>query len=184
MYFFSSLVYNNSITLNRGITLKVYDEKFMKVAEPIISHSKYKEMQHIKHHDESVYKHSISVAYDAYLIAIKLDLDWESVVRGALLHDFYLYKFKKKRNPLLIIDSIRHATNHPKVALANAKEHFHVNEKEKNIIKGHMFPFGLPRYKEAWVVTYCDKYIACIEYYSNFSKHVKDFRHRRATIQR
>ena len=33
-----------------------------------------------------------------------------------------------------------------------------------------MFPFGVPKSKEAWIVSYVDKYIAVFEYSSNFKK--------------
>ena len=33
-----------------------------------------------------------------------------------------------------------------------------------------MFPFGFPKSKEAWIVSFVDKYIAVFEYSSNFKK--------------
>jgi len=150
-----------------------YDYKFMEIARPIIEHIEYQQMKNIKHHDESVYDHSLKVAYSSYLIAYKNNLDWVSTIRGALLHDFFLYKFKKSLSLKIITDSIKHAITHPIVALENSKKYFDLNDKEKNIIKGHMFPFGLPKSKEAWIVSYSDKRIATIEYYSNFKKITK-----------
>lgn len=147
-----------------------YDNRFMEIALPIIEHEEYQQMKFIKHHDESVYDHSLKVAYRAYEIAYSHDLDWVSTIRGALLHDFFLYKFKKTFSFRLITDSIKHAISHPIIALENAKKYFDLNEKEENIIKGHMFPFGLPKSKEAWIVSYVDKYIASFEYCSNFKK--------------
>lgn len=147
-----------------------YDNRFMEIALPIIQHEEYQQMKLIKHHDESVYDHSLKVAYKAYEIALNYDLDWVSTIRGALLHDFFLYKFKKTFSFRLITDSIKHAIAHPIIAFENANKYFDLNEKEENIIKGHMFPFGLPKSKEAWIVSYVDKYIASFEYYSNFKK--------------
>lgn len=150
--------------------MKFYDYRFMEVARPIIEHEEYQNMRFLKHHDESVYEHSVKVAYRSYCMAYKLGLDWKSTVRGALLHDFFLYKFKKRKSPRIITDSIKHALFHPLIALENAEKYFDLNEKEKNIIRGHMFPFGLPRSKEAWIVTYFDKYVATFEYCSNIKK--------------
>jgi len=65
---------------------------------------------------------------------------------------------------------IKHAIAHPIIAFENASQYFDLNEKEENIIKAHMFPFGLPRSKEAWIVSFVDKYIATFEYASNFKK--------------
>lgn len=150
--------------------MNYFDYRFMEIAVPIIEHEEYQQMRLIKHHDESVYEHSIKVAYHAYRIAYKHNLDWESTIRGALLHDFFLYKFKKTFSLRIITDSINHAINHPKIALSNAKKYFDLNEKEENIIIGHMFPFGIPKSKEAWIVSYVDKYIAVFEYASNAKK--------------
>ena len=150
-----------------------FDNKFMEIARPIIEHEEYQQMRYLKHHDESVYEHSLMVAYHAYQIAYKNNLDWVSTIRGALLHDFFLYKFKKCFSLRIITDSIQHAIVHPIIAFDNAKQHFSLNEKEENIIKGHMFPFGLPKSKEAWIVSYVDKCLAAIEYTQNFKKLTK-----------
>jgi len=147
-----------------------YDNRFMEIARPIIEHKEYQQMKLLKHHDESVYEHSIKVAYNSYQMAYNHNLDWESTIRGALLHDFFLYKFQKSLSFRLLTDSIKHAAVHPVIALENAKKYFDLNEKEENIIKGHMFPFGLPRSKEAWIVSYVDKCVASFEYCSNFKK--------------
>ncbi len=146
------------------------DNRFMEVALPIIEHVEYQPMKHIKHHDESVFDHSIKVAYYSYQLAYKYNLDWESTIRGALLHDFFLYKFKKSFRLRIITDSIKHALAHPIIAFENASKYFNLNKKEENIIKGHMFPFGFPKSKEAWIVSFVDKYIAIFEYSSNFKK--------------
>ena len=146
------------------------DNRFMEVALPIIEHEEYQQMRYIKHHDESVFDHSLKVAFYAYQMAFKHNLDWESTIRGALLHDFFLYKFKKYFSLRIITDSIKHAIFHPIIAFDNASKYFNLNEKEENIIKGHMFPFGVPKSKEAWIVSFVDKYIAVFEYSSNFKK--------------
>lgn len=154
-----------------------FDYRFMEVARPIIEHEQYQQMRKIKHHDESVYEHSVKVAFYAYQIAYKHGLDWEATIRGALLHDFFLYKFKKSLSLRIVPDSIKHAIVHPIIAFNNASKYFNLNEKEENIIKAHMFPFGFPKSKEAWIVSYVDKYIATFEYASNLKKMVHRRRH-------
>lgn len=153
--------------------MEFYDYRFMEIARLIIEHEEYQQMKFFKHHDKSVYEHSIKVAYHSYQIAFKHNLDWVSTIRGALLHDFFLYKFKKRLSPMIITDSIKHAITHPIIALENSKKYFDLNNKEANIIKGHMFPFGMPKSKEAWIVSYSDKYIATFEYCSNFKNMTK-----------
>ena len=154
-----------------------FDYRFMEVARPIIEHEQYQQMKKIKHHDESVYDHSVKVAFYAYQIAYKHNMDWKATIRGALLHDFFLYKFNKSLSLKIIPDSIKHAIVHPIIAFYNASKYFDLNEKEENIIKAHMFPFGFPKSKEAWIVSYVDKYIATFEYASNFKKMVYKRKH-------
>ena len=150
--------------------MKYKDKKFTEICKPLIEHKEFKKMKDIKHHNESVFEHVIDVAYQSYKIALKFDLDIKSTVRGALLHDFYLYKFNKRMRIRLLLDSFLHAFNHPKIALENSKKHFLLNEKESNIILSHMFPIRIPRYREAWIVTFVDKFLAVYEYYLNFRK--------------
>lgn len=158
------------IKLVKDRLMLYFDNRFMEVALPIIEHEEYQQMRYIKHHDESVFEHSVKVAFYAYQMAYRHNLDWKSTIRGALLHDFFLYKFKKSFSFRLITDSIKHAIIHPIIAFENASKYFNLNEKEENIIKGHMFPFGVPKSKEAWIVSFVDKYIAVFEYSSNFKK--------------
>ncbi len=131
---------------------------------PIIEHEEYQKMRIIPHHHGSVFDHSLAVAYLAYRIASRCNLDVESTIRGALLHDFYLYKFKKRENRNILIEGLRHSRNHPKIAKKNALKYFELNVKEIDIIVNHMFPIGLPRCYEAWVTTLADKSLALIEY--------------------
>lgn len=146
-------------------TLK-YDSYFLDVAAPIIEHEEYQRMKNIPHHHGCVYDHCLDVAYYSYKVALKLNLDVESTIRGALLHDFYLYKFKKRKDKSLLVEGYRHSRQHPKVAIRNASKYFQLNDKEKDIIQNHMFPVGLPRSSEAWVTTLTDKTLAIIEYSS------------------
>lgn len=150
--------------------MKIVDYRFTNVAEEIVSHHEYEQTKSIKHHDESVYEHSMKVAYYSYLIAYKSNLDWKSCIRGALLHDFHLYEFNKRSNISIIKDSISHAINHPKIAYKNASKYFELNCMEKDIIVGHMFPFGMPKSPEAWIVSFVDTYIAIFEYGSKAKK--------------
>jgi len=153
--------------------MKYKDEKFIKICKPFMEHEEFIKMKGIKHHNESVFEHVVDVAYRSYKIALKLNLDTKATIRGALLHDFYLYKFNKRMRIRLLFDSFSHAVNHPKIALENSKKYFKVNDKESNIILSHMFPIRIPRYREAWVVTFVDKYLAVHEYYLNFKKLIK-----------
>ncbi|MBN2286715.1 MAG: HD domain-containing protein [Tissierellales bacterium] len=150
--------------------MKYADTKFMKIAGPLINNKEFQKMKTIKHHDESVYDHVVDVAYHSYKMAYKRGLDWESTIRGALLHDFYLYKFDKTPRVRLPYDALKHMIHHPIIALENATRLFELNRKEKDIIVSHMFPARIPKFKESWIVSYVDKYLAVYEYYLNFRK--------------
>lgn len=145
-------------------TIIKYDEFFLNIAIPIIEHEEYQKMRVIPHHDGSVFQHSLAVAYLSYRMSAKLKLDVVSTIRGALLHDFYLYKFKKRENKNLLAESYRHSRNHPKIAKDNALKYFDLNEKEIDIITNHMFPVGLPKCFESWITTLADKSLALLEY--------------------
>ncbi|KUO66388.1 MAG: phosphohydrolase [Gracilibacter sp. BRH_c7a] len=146
--------------------LSKYDNCFLDVAAPIIKHEEYQKMKHIPHHHGCVYDHCLDVAYFSYKIAHRFGLDVESTIRGALLHDFYLYKFKKGKDKNILMEGYRHSRNHPQIAIDNALKYFQLNDKEIDIIQNHMFPLGFPRSSEAWITTLADKTLAIAEYSS------------------
>jgi len=155
-----------------------YGEEFIAVADPIFSHKAYQEMKNIFHHYGTVYEHCLEVAYLAHRMAKKFNLDTEACIRGALLHDFHLYQFAKREDRSLVMESFRHSRNHPKDALGNAVKYWEISCKEADIIVNHMFPFALPRCREAWIITFVDKYLAAQEYSLRF-KGAIGFRMRR-----
>lgn len=116
----------------------------------------------IQHGDISVFEHCLRVTNMSIIIAEKLHLniDRSSLIRGALLHDYFLYDWhiKDKSHSL-------HGFHHPATALKRAKEDYNINEIEQNIILRHMFPLTVvpPKCKEAWVVCLADKICAAAE---------------------
>lgn len=110
-----------------------------------------------QHGKISIYVHSLRVAYICFAWVKKyhLHVDEKALIRGALLHDYFLYdwhdKEHKHRRP--------HGFFHPSAALSNARQDFKLTKKEENIIKRHMFPLTLipPGCKEAWLVCMADK---------------------------
>lgn len=151
--------------LKRMKTMDDYKE-FYSHAEEILKHPKFQEQKKYTHHKGiTLFDHSISVAYRSYRIAKKLRLDKRAVVRGALLHDFYLYDWhiegKKKRKSLFK----KHGFTHAKEAFDNAKQYFTLSKKEKDIIVKHMFPLNWrpPRYLESWIVNFSDDFTSLSE---------------------
>lgn len=116
----------------------------------------------IQHGDTTVYAHVIAVAKKSIEVAEKynLNVDMDSMIRGALLHDYFLYDWHDGKRERCI-----HGFTHPMRAYRNAKSELKLNRIEKDIIIKHMFPLTPipPRYLESWVVTYSDKYVSLVE---------------------
>lgn len=116
----------------------------------------------IQHGNTSVYTHVISVAKKSIEIAEKynLKLDMDSMIRGALLHDYFLYDWHDGKRERWI-----HGFTHPMKAYKNAKSEINLNRLERDIIIKHMFPLTIlpPRYLESWIVTFADKYVSAVE---------------------
>lgn len=118
--------------------------------------------KNIQHRRVSVYEHSLGVALmSVYIIKrFKIDADIPSVVRGALLHDYFLYDWHKPDKSHRL-----HGFTHARCALKNAAEDFSLNDVETDIILKHMFPLNIsfPKYKESIIVSVADKICALLE---------------------
>ena len=125
--------------------------------------NKYRELKSMVHHGNNRLDHINRVAKLSFNISKKLNLDFVSCTRGALLHDFFTEedltrKGKKYRNFL---------KEHPRIALENANKYFELNDIEKDVILTHMFPIikGKPKYYESKVVCIADKLVSCYEFF-------------------
>lgn len=121
--------------------------------------------KNIQHSDVSVMKHSMKVACASMWLNRKLGIncDENDLVRGALLHDYFLYDWHDDEHRGL---QNLHGFYHPGVALQNAMKEYELTEKQKNIIGSHMWPLTItriPKCREAWVVTLSDKYVSTVE---------------------
>ena len=122
----------------------------------------YEEKEAMQHGSTTIYRHSVHVAYVSLFLMEKwqFPMDEASLVKGALLHDYFLYDWHEKDGGHRL-----HGFRHPAFALYNASKDFSLNRKEKNIIARHMFPLTVlpPRCLEAWIVCFVDKYCAFSE---------------------
>lgn len=148
--------------VNLTLSNKTMDEEYLSMTFDILNHPNFLSLtNYIAHGDFSVYAHVLNVSYCAYLYAKdKKKYDLRSLVRGALLHDYYLYDWHDKNHPKL------HGFRHPLIALKNATKDFELNKIEKDIIKKHMFPFTfylIPKYKESFLVSKIDTKMAIKE---------------------
>ena len=142
------------------------DKEFQAIISPIISNPTVQEMKKYRqHYETSCFDHCYMASYYCYLICKKYNLDYKSATRAAMLHDLFLYDWRKKYRNIELPGL--HAFVHPQIALKNASNLFELDEIEKDVILKHMWPvtFALPKYRESYIVTIMDKYSACLETY-------------------
>ena len=147
---------------NIGIKRLPHDKEkiFRRILSEIRMDSRFDSMTNfIQHGDTTVREHCIHVAETAYFIAIKfgIDVDEEALIRGALLHDYFLYDWHEKSAANMI-----HGFTHPRKAYNKAKEDFALSRVEADMIIHHMFPLtpNHPKTKEGAILCIADKLCA------------------------
>jgi uncharacterized protein len=121
----------------------------------------------VQHGETTVFEHCLSVAKFSLLMAhflertLKINIDKDSLVRGALLHDYFLYDWHDKTVPGRRV----HGFTHPGTAMRNAERDFGLNDLERDIISKHMFPVTPfpPMHRESIIVNLADKWCALCE---------------------
>lgn len=163
---------------------KLYSEKlrnyeidtFFTVLKEVSRNSKFLESKNfIQHGNTSVLKHSVSVAYVSFRVAslLNLPVDMKKLIRGALLHDYFLYDWHVKDKSHRL-----HGFRHPYTAYRNASRDINLSKIEKDIITRHMFPLTPipPIYMESILVCTVDKLCSLYEtFYFNKLKKCKKY---------
>ncbi len=118
----------------------------------------------IQHGNMSVRRHSINVALCSFVIAraLRIHCHKQDLLRGALLHDYFQYDWHSREHRDI---SNLHGFYHPGIALRNAEKEYQLTDRQKDIIKKHMWPLTVvpPTCREAWIVTMADKYCSLME---------------------
>lgn len=138
------------------------DKEFQDIIQPLITNDTVQQMKNFKQHYETTcFDHCLTAAYYCYFICKKYHLDYLSATRGAMLHDLFLYDWRKRQPDRKGL----HAFTHGKKACENACKLFDLNEKEKDMIIKHMWPVTIefPRSFEGFILTFVDKYCAMSE---------------------
>lgn len=141
--------------------MKFKTSEFETIIDELISNDTVQKMKNYKQHfDTSCYDHCYLAAYYCYLICKKLNLDYKSATRAAMLHDMFLYDWRDKTS-----HSRFHAFHHGKTACINACKLFDLNRKEQDMIIKHMWPVTLafPASVEGFILTFVDKFCALFE---------------------
>lgn len=136
--------------------------EFESIISDLVSNETVQKMNNFRqHYDTSCFEHCKKVAFYSYLICKKYGLDYISAARAGMLHDLFLYDWRKKEDGRKGF----HAFRHPRIALNNASKLFSLNTKEQDIILKHMWPVtvAFPKYKESYIITLVDKYCAIQE---------------------
>lgn len=140
----------------KKLGLKVYLLKLTQETK-ILTLDEYKQ-----HGNTTCFMHSVAVAYYSIRLVewLNIKCDMESLIVGALLHDYFLYDWHIPNKTHRL-----HGFTHPQKALYNARRDWKLNCIEEDIIKKHMFPLTLvpPIYKESLIVCMIDKYCAILE---------------------
>lgn len=145
--------------------------EYLNCVSELLESDNVKELdKYSQHLNTSRLQHSINVSYYSFLICRRLKFDYKSAARAGLLHDLYLYN----RHVCKFEES--HTIYHPKEALRNAKKIAALNKIEEDAILKHMWPLckGIPKYKEAFVITLTDKYCATAEIIKQINNALKN----------
>ena len=136
---------------------KIYQDFFN---NPLIA--KMKEIP--MHRGSNCFIHSFKVTKLAVAKAIKSKKPYniKDVLVASILHDYYLYDWRKDREM-----KKKHGRRHPLVSEANARRDFAISDSVSEIIKTHMWPLTpkyRPKNRESKLVNYIDDIIATREF--------------------
>lgn len=110
------------------------------------------------HRGSNCYIHSFKVAKIAIKRALRHKIgDLHTILFAAILHDYYLYDWRKDRSKMK-----HHMSSHPYTAAENAKRDFGIHDPIKKAIESHMWPVNFtnfPASKEARIISNADKTI-------------------------
>lgn len=138
-----------------GIITKSEIDLFLDCISDLIESEVVQKMCNFTQHgDTTTFDHCLMVSFKSFQFCRKFNLDYRAAARGGLLHDLFLYDWHDKDLEINL-----HGFYHPGIALRNAEKAFVLDDKEKEIIKKHMWPLTVapPKCREAYVICYFDK---------------------------
>lgn len=148
-------------------------KEFVSLVYDLIHSEEFIKMKEYQHHVKSnLYEHSVRVAYLCYNHHKRFNLKTgiSDFVRGAMLHDYYLYDLHGGKIPHRL-----HWLRHPAIALENAiKKYPSLTSEQRDMIKRHMFPLTVtpPKTLAGWLICLYDKIAAIIDRFGRSSKKI------------
>ncbi len=156
---FLSLVFHRFLSVTEEEKASLYKE-FKEMVQAMMAFPEIRKLAQYEHHNgKTRLGHVIEVAYLSFLIGKKLSLDYNAIVKAAMLHDLFFYDWLHEGPKL-------HGFRHPAIALENAKKIMPLSKKEEDIIKKHMWPLTLspPLYMESLIVSVVDTFCSLKDY--------------------
>jgi uncharacterized protein len=147
------------------------EQKMRRYAARIFDSGRFDEMDNnIQHGKTTTKQHAMNVAHLSVKLgdALRIHYSKGELIRGALLHDYFLYDWHERANAENGRPRTFHGFLHPGIALKNAEEDYNLSRREREIIRKHMWPLTLtrvPRCREAWLVVAADKAAAISEFF-------------------
>ncbi|MCR5349167.1 MAG: HD family phosphohydrolase [Bacilli bacterium] len=163
-----------SMQLNRRIITESPQDLLIQYGSEITQDPRFLALKdRVHHYNSNLYDHCVAVTLCALEVAkdLQIKVDPGSLVRGCLLHDYFLYDCHAKGHPWF------HMTRHGMMAAQNAMRDFGINPVEADMIANHMWPlhpFRFPLCIEGWILTLADKKVSVKERFTKKKKTVLD----------
>ena len=83
----------------RDINKIIKDKEYIMIISDLVDQDKVQEMKRYRqHHKINCFEHCLFVSYNTYLICKKQHLDYISAARAGMLHDLFLYDWRKRQD--------------------------------------------------------------------------------------
>ena len=94
MNYYSKDVYNDLKNINKCS----FFNEWYSIVEPILLSDEFQRRKLFRHHDDSIWDHSIDVSFKSFLVAKFYKLDVYTATIAGLLHDFYPYAWQYNKD--------------------------------------------------------------------------------------
>ena len=83
--------------MNKKTQIQLENEEFNYIIKDIIENYTVQQMKkYMQHFDTTCFEHCYMASYYCYKVSKIFNWDYKSAARGAMLHDLFLYDWRKK----------------------------------------------------------------------------------------